>query len=264
MTYDARHSPEVADIETWRALSANNLALQWEHLPRTMGKRWVRWDGVWAADAASKSLYPNSATLLRTLDAPDAAEVVERLDQFYAQDAGAPWMLWSAWPTPDLAPYGMRLGGYPPLMVRLPGKPLPTTGLRIVEALDEATLRDFDEALITGYPINELHFPADRFTDSSALGGPMHFFVGYQDDRPVTCAASYVGAYEVGVYMVATLAEARGKGYGGAVTAASVNIAPHLPAVLQASGYGQPVYKRLGFQSLGPYTLWYKPRGLVR
>lgn len=93
MTGDALPSPELADIESWRAMSADNLALQWEHLPRTMGKRWVRWDGVWAADAASKSPYPNSATLLRALDASDAAEVVERLDQFYARDTGAPWML---------------------------------------------------------------------------------------------------------------------------------------------------------------------------
>jgi GNAT superfamily N-acetyltransferase len=264
MTDDAPRSPELADIAAWRALSADNLALQWEHLPRTMGKRWVRWEDAWAADAASKSPYPNSATLLRPLDVSVAAEVVERLDLFYAQDIGAPWMLWSAWPTPDLAPYGMRLGGYPPLMVRLPGELLPATGLRIVEALDEATLRDFDEALITGYPITELQFPTDRFTDGHTLGGPMHFFVGYQDDRPVTCAVSYVGAREVGIYMVATLPEVRGKGYGGAITAAAINTVPHLPAVLQASDYGQPVYNRLGFQSLGTYTLWYKPRRAAR
>lgn len=264
MTDDAPHSPNLADIEAWRALSADNLALQWEHLPRAIGRRWKRWDNVWAADAASKSPYPNSATLLRPLDAPNAAEVVERLDQFYVQDTGAPWMLWSAWPTPDLAPYGMRLGGYPPLMVRLPGELLPATDLRVVEAFDEATLRDFDITLITGYPINELQFPIDCFIDGRALGGPMHFFVGYQDDRPVTCAASYIGAHEVGIYMVATLPDVRGKGYGGAITAAAINIAPHLPAVLQASGYGQPVYARLGFQTIGTYTLWHKPRGKFR
>lgn len=264
MTHDAPPpAPALTDVDAWRAMSASNLALQWEHIPRAAGKRWVRWDGLWAADAASKSLYPNSATLLRPLADLDAGEVVTRLDTFYAGDTGGPWMLWSAWPTPDLKPYGMFFAGYPPLMVRLPGKALPETSLRIVEATDAAALRDFDEALIKGYPISELAFPHDRFSDERALGGPMHFFVGYQGDRPVSCAASYVGEREVGVYMVATLPEVRGQGFGSAITAAALAIAPQLPAVLQASDFGQPVYERLGFQAVSEYGLWYKPRATI-
>ena len=116
MSGDSWRLPELADGEAWRALSANNLALQWEHLPRTMGGRWERWDAVWAADTASPVAFPNSATLLQPLSASGAGDLIVRLDQFYQQVAGGPWMLWSAWPTPDLALYGMRLAGYPPLM----------------------------------------------------------------------------------------------------------------------------------------------------
>jgi ribosomal protein S18 acetylase RimI-like enzyme len=186
--------------------------------------------------------------------------MVARLDQFYQQEDGGAWMLWSAWPSPDLAPYGMRLAGYPPLMARLPDALAIATDLRIIEAREESDLQDFDEAMIRGYPIPELHFPADRISDGRVLGGPMRFFIGYQDSRPVACAAACVGEREVGVYMVATLPEARGRGYGAAITAAAIAAAPHLPAVLQASGLGQPVYRRLGFQEISPYTLWYKPR----
>ena len=228
-----------------------------------MGRRWVRWDDVWAADAASKSPFPNSATLLRPISAHEAGDIIARLDAFYAEDSGGPWMLWSAWPTPDLAPHGMRLAGYPPLMVRLPGKPIPQSSLRITEANDSATLAHFDAVMINGYPINELHFPTDRLTDERVLGGPMHFYVGNDGERPVTCAASYVGEREAGNYMVATLPEIRGRGYGRAVTAAAIAATPHLPAVLQASGDGQPVYQRLGFQLVGEYTLWYKPRPMA-
>jgi hypothetical protein len=113
--------------------------------------------------------------------------------------------------------------------------------------------------MIDGYPIHEMR-PEDRLTDARALGGPMRFFVGHLGEEPVTCAASYTGQREVGVYMVATLPQARGKGYGGAVTVAAVASAPDLPAVLQASDDGQPVYARLGFQTITPFTLWYKPR----
>lgn len=253
-------TPDLADVEAWRAMSTNNLALQWEHLPRTTGGRWERWDEVWAADTASPVAFPNSATLLKPLAEEDTADIVARLAKFYAQVSGGPWMLWSAWPTPDLAPYGMRLAGYSPLMVRPPGPLALTTNLRIIEAHDEPTLRDFDEAMIHGYPIPELAFPADRITDERVLGGPMRYFVGYQDGRPVACAAAYVGESEVGVYMVATLPEARGKGYGAAITAATLAVVPELPAVLQASDLGQPVYRTLGFEDISLYTLWYKPR----
>jgi ribosomal protein S18 acetylase RimI-like enzyme len=260
MTDNAPAVPELHDLDAWRALSAQNLALLWEHIPRAVGQHTERWNGIWAADANSPFPFPNSATALRPLDDATAADTVARLDAFYAQGCGAPWMLWSAWPTPDLAPFGMQLAGYPPLMVRLPGALEIATDLRTIEATDDEALRDFDKTMINGYPLDELRYPADSLSDSRALGGPMHFFVGYEGTEPVSCAASYVGEREVGVYMVATLPEKRGRGYGAALTATAVNSAPHLPAVLQASDFGQPVYRRLGFEQPGEFTLWFKPR----
>lgn len=263
MTSNASTTPQLSDIDTWRTLSASNLALQFERIPRAMGKSWVRWDDVWAADTKLPAAYPNSATMLRPLAEQEAADVVARLDRFYAGDVSGPWMFWSAWPTPDLTPYGMRAAGQTPLMVRLPS-PIPaaaTTGLRIVEASTEANLLDVDYVMIHGYPIPELTYPDDRITDQRAVGGPLHFFVGYEDDQPVSCAMACIGEREVGIYAVATLPDRRGIGYGGALTLAALAAAPHLPAVLEASDFGQPIYLRLGFQVVSEYTIWYKPRG---
>lgn len=260
MTSHSLPSPILDDTDAWRTLSASNLALQFEHTPRAMGRRWARWDGLWAADATLAAAYPNSATMLRPLAESEAADVVARLDQFYAEDVGGPWMLWSAWPTPDLTPYGMHSAGATPLMVRLPAPTSIATELRISEVSDDAGLRDFDDVVIHGYPIPELTFPDDRITDARALGGQAHFFVGYENETPVSCAMSYVGEREVGIYAVATLPDRRGKGYGRALTIAALAATPQLPAVLQASGYGRPVYLRLGFQIVGEYTVWFKPR----
>ena len=264
MTFNMPPTPHLADKETWRTLSASNLALQFECIPRSMGKTWVRWDGIWAADTKLPAAYPNSATMLRPMAAQEAADVVARLDEFYAdEDVNGPWMLWSAWPTPDLTPFGMRAAGQTPLMVRLPSPipAAPTTGLRIVEARTESDLLDVDYVMIHGYPIPELRFPHDRITDERAFGGPLRFFVGYEGDQPVSCAMACIGEREMGVYAVATLPDRRGKGYGGALTLAALAAAPHLPAVLEASDFGQPVYLRLGFQVVSEYTIWYKPRG---
>ncbi|HEY7019602.1 MAG TPA: GNAT family N-acetyltransferase [Ktedonobacterales bacterium] len=252
--------PDLSDLDAWRERSARNLAAQWEHIPSAMGLPCERWEDVWAADLGSPAPYPNSAALLRPLAEDGAPELVARLDAFYNSHPGGPWMLWSAWPTPDLRATGLRLLEEMPLMVRLPGAlPPAPPELRIVEALDDVTLRAMDHVMIDGYPVHELR-PEERLTDARALGGPMRFFVGYLGDEPVTCAASYTGEQEVGIYMVATMPQARGKGYGGAVTSAAVASAPDLPAILQASGDGQPVYTRLGFQVVTPYTIWYKPR----
>jgi GNAT superfamily N-acetyltransferase len=253
--------PDLTELDAWRDLSSRNLAAQWEHIPHAMGLPCARWEDAWATDLGSPSPFPNSATLLRPLAEDAAEELVERLDAFYAGQPGGPWMIWSAWPTPDLSAYDMRLMGYPPLMVRLPGAlPPAPPELRIVEARDNATLRDLDTVMIEGYPIHEMRSDDQRLTDARALGGPMRFYVGYLGDEPVTCAASYISEREVGVYMVATMPHARGKGYGGAVTAAATASAPDLPATLQASDDGQPVYARLGFQRVAPFTLWFKSR----
>ena len=256
--------PDLTDLDAWRERATRNLAAFWEHTPRAMGLPYQRREDAWAADLGSPTPFPNSATLLRPLTEDAAPELVARLDAFYSHLPGGPWMLWSAWPTPDLSATALRLMGYPPLMVRLPGALPPSPPeLRVVEAQDAATLLAFDRAMIHGYPVDELRAGqrlTGRLSDERALGGPLHFFVGYVDDEPVTCAASYIGEQEVGIYMVATLPQARGKGYGGAVTAAAVGFAPDLPAVLQASDDGQPVYARLGFQRVTPFTAWYKPR----
>jgi len=55
---------------------------------------------------------------------------------------------------------------------------------------------------------------------------------------------------------VATLPEARGRGYGEAVSWAATLCRPELPATLQASSMGRPVYERMGYRSVADFTLW--------
>jgi GNAT superfamily N-acetyltransferase len=248
----------------WLTLSAHNLARFWTHAPRAMGQRIREWDDVWAADAGSPSPYLNSATLLRPLDEDAVDDLAARLSAFYDGGAGGgSWMLWSAWPAPDFTDRGFQLAGNPPLMVLPAGAALPSppAELRIVAVDDARTLRDFESAFIAGYPMPEVtSAPEPRMYDMRALGGPLRLFVGYVGDEPVTASAAYVDGKTVGIYAVATLPKVRGKGYGAALTARAAQTDPTLPAVLQASDDGQPVYLRLGFQVVARYVLWIRPR----
>ena len=83
-----------------------------------------------------------------------------------------------------------------------------------------------------------------------------HHFVGYVDDRPVTAGSAYVDDRLLRVDNIATLDDARGRGYGAAITAASVAVDPSKPAMLIASDLGRPVYERLGFVALFRVTYW--------
>jgi len=241
----------------WIAPSARNLAAFFQ----LIGRRTAKWDDAWVSDAGLPEPVSNSVSLLRPLDDETAPGLTRRLDDFFVE-TGSPWIMWSAWPTPDLAPLGYQLRGHPPLMVRAPGtapKPLPD-GLRIVEVRDADMLSEFERSFIDWYPLDRLRGSAHApLFPPAALSRESRFWIGFADDRPVTVAAACVTDGVVGVYAVATAPEARGRGYGAAITDIAARCDPALPSLLQSSDLGFPVYQRLGFETVSQYTLWLRP-----
>lgn len=79
---------------------------------------------------------------------------------------------------------------------------------------------------------------------------PWQLFVGLERGQPVAASRLFCAAGVAGLYHVATLPEARGRGYGTAVTLAATGAAQELgyrTAILTASPEGYPLYRRLGF-----------------
>jgi GNAT superfamily N-acetyltransferase len=245
----------------WQVAAAQNLAEAWLTPAQAQGHRTSRDARVWAADSDVPHPLMRSATLLTPLGEGEAPALVARLRSFYAAGTGDAWALWSAWPTPDLRPLGGSFVGQPPLMVRTAG-PIPTAPpeLDIREVVDAAMLVDFERTFIEGYPIEELQpFQPGRLFTLPVLGGDYHLWLGYLDGRPVTCAIAQVSDGVVGVHFVATSPEARGRGYGAAITARAACTDPTLPAVLQSSDLGRPVYERIGFSVHSRFDLWVFP-----
>ena len=222
------------------------------------------WDDVWAGDSELREPMTNNATLLRPLDDASVRELTDRLNRFFAGASGGPWLLWSAWPTPDLAPLGYQFGGHPPLMVRPAGMPPMSQpeGLRIAEVDDAEGLAAYERVLIDGFGTHETlgDMPPGGMLRLETIPGPVRYWIGYAADVPVAVAAAVASDGVVGIYAVATMPEARGKGYGGAVTDTAARCDPSLPAVLQASDLGRPVYERIGFAAIAEYTLWLHDR----
>ena len=94
-------------------------------------------------------------------------------------------------------------------------------------------------------------------TDLRAMTEPhIGNVVAYLEGRPVAAAQVVGSGAAAGVYWVGTLPEARGHGFGEAVTAAVTNRGLELGATfatLQASSMGEPIYARMGYQTIYTY-----------
>ncbi len=82
------------------------------------------------------------------------------------------------------------------------------------------------------------------------------YFIGAVDGRAVCVSCVYLDAGIAGIYSVATLADARRRGYGAEVTMAGLRYAAqhgYRVGALEASALGEPVYRRMGFRTVGTW-----------
>ncbi len=87
-------------------------------------------------------------------------------------------------------------------------------------------------------------------------------FVADLDGRPAGIAMTIVSHSVAGIYWVGTSDGARGRGLGWTVTAAAVNAGFDMGAEiasLQASPMGEPLYRRMGFETIFDYELMMCP-----
>jgi GNAT superfamily N-acetyltransferase len=140
-------------------------------------------------------------------------------------------------------------------------KTLPAqVAIRAIE--DQSGAADFASVVIESY--QSLGMPRETgekiFENPERILKPNNFFlVAYWDEKPLSAAMIIFSHSIAGIYWVGTLERARKKGLGEACTAAVTNEAFRRGAaavVLQASPFGEPIYRRLGFQEFTRYP-WY-------
>ncbi|MCI0633603.1 MAG: GNAT family N-acetyltransferase [Actinobacteria bacterium] len=241
------------DEDLLRRLAANSAGAYRTWVDR-LGKRTRFWDDLSCADLELAVALPvNGATLL-TGPRDGAHDLLERAAAFFAERPGGPYELWSLWPLPRFSNSGHE-GQQVPCMIREPGGSPPgaPADLEIVEVADASTARQAE------WLIDEV-FEARTVPGSllalACLDDRFRVWLGRVDGRPVTTATAYIGDGFVGIYAVATAAHARGKGYAEAVTWSATLCRPELPATLQASQMGRPVYERMGYRTVAEFTVW--------
>jgi len=233
-------------------------------LAQARGDAAERIEGVVSmTDSASPLPFWNRAVLEQPVETAD--QIVPALQAFYGRRSSHPFLVDSAWPTPDLREHGFTLMGHPPLMLRPAhtALPDPPPELRIVRVTDAAGARDLERTLVEGYPAPQLQPFSDvtLFTPATFDAPGWHHFVGYLDDRPVAAGSCSVGTRLLRVENIATLGDVRGRGYGVAITAAVIGVDLTKPAALVASDLGRPIYEKLGFAAMLRVTYWLGLRG---
>ncbi len=232
-------------------------------LAEARGERTYRDPGRLAmADGASPMPFSNLVVLERP-PRDDTDDLIAEIRAFFGGNSGGPCLLKSLFPLPDLTPLGCTLMGHPPVMMRVPAPlPAPPSDIEIVRVADERTARDFEETLVLGFPVNELQpFRAGCVLPPGSLdaAGWQHF-LGYADGRPVAAGSSFTDSQLLRVENIAVTSNARGRGFGAAITVATMEADPTIPATLVASDPGRPVYERLGYRALHRATYWLVPR----
>jgi GNAT superfamily N-acetyltransferase len=191
----------------------------------------------------------------------DPAAAVRRIADHY-RSLESPFVIWFRdQVTPGLADACAAAGlvehWQPPLMVL---DPLPASspgvpeGLR-VDVVTAETVADHGVVLTEGFGmpaelVGVLAVPAFVELPGFTL------LVGRIGGEPVATVAAFVAEGVAGIYNVATVPSARGRGYGAALTWAAVGVgrdAGAARAILQASEQGAPVYERMGFLAPSRY-----------
>lgn len=210
-----------------------------------LGLRSQRAGGIWLALDRPPRIYLAGITL-------DPSVPSEAL-------AGVPGSVGDVWQTLDLTPHGFRIWRTEPWFHRAPGA-LPDargSGLELVHVSTPAEVYEFEAVSVRGFGSeDDVVEPGTIHPPSVLADDAMHMFIGRVDGRAVAAAMGYRLDDVVGVFGVTTVASARRRGYGTAVTRAAMLTDTGLPAVLAPSEEAANMYLQLGFEPVGALSIW--------
>jgi len=198
-------------------------------------------------------------------DGDAGARAAEVADSYIA--AGVPWMWWA---TPSTTPAGLDAVLEERGLARedVPGMYADLAATPATPRVDGLTLQTTDDAdvfvaaMVAGFGL-------PPFVREPMTAIMRHFpetlnVIGYVDGRAVACGTAYLTGPTAGLYNIATVDDARGRGIGYAVTTTLMQLARGAGAdhaVLHATEAGRPVYERAGFEhvcNLAQYV-WMPP-----
>lgn len=136
-------------------------------------------------------------------------------------------------------------------------RPRPRHNLEIVRVANRRDREQWARTFAAGYgfPLEWAPSFADLFGGMESAADDYQGYLAFENGVAVATSTLMLSSGVAGLYDVAVLPEARGRGIGAAITWAPYAEAESLGyriAVLHASTLGRPMYERMGFEVLGP------------
>ena len=179
----------------------------------------------------------------------------------------APGAICDSWDVLDLEPAGLRVWRREPWLMRGAGPLPPGRGpdkLELVKVSTAAEVVEVEAVSVRGFGNEEATVEPGTFHPPTILDDPrMGLWLGRVDGEPVGAAMGYRTESAVGIFGVTTIASARRRGYGGALTRAAALPETGLPSVLASSAEGRSLYESLGFGEVGRLAIWARPHGVT-
>lgn len=175
--------------------------------------------------------------------------------------ADVPGSICDPWQSLELGAHGFRVWRTEPWFHR---RPAPLTverppKLEIVAVSTPDEVYEFEAVSVRGFGSEDDSIEPGTWHPPAVLeDDAMKMFIGRVDGRAVAAAMGYRTDRVVGVFGVTTVASARRRGYGTALTRAAMLTDTGLPAILAPSPEGASVYRRLGFSDVGALNIWSK------
>jgi len=223
----------------------------------------ARWHASWLRALGLRS--ERDVDAWRALDRPPLiyfAGITLRPEAGYETVVGAPGSICDTWQSLDLGAEGFRVWRTDPWFYRPPGDapdlPRPPE-LELVAVSTPAEVYEFEVVSVRGFGGEDDSVEPGTYHPPSILeDDAMKMFLGRVDGQAVAAAMGYVTDDAVGVFGVTTVASARRRGYGTAVTRAAMFTETGLPAILAPSKQAERLYARLDFERVGELSIWVK------
>jgi GNAT superfamily N-acetyltransferase len=228
----------------------------------------IEQDDLLMTNCAGATPITNASIRLSRAGGLSAAEVIDRIQSFYASRSSGFSVHIRKHLDADLEAACQKenmnqISDAPGMIISepVPDGPLPGQ-LELRQVTDDAGAADFATVAIDSY--QSLGMAAEIglkiFTTHGRCIKPYNYIVvGYLSGAPAGCAMVMMSHSIAGINWVGTIQSARGKGIAEACTRAVTNEALRRGAqfvVLQASTFGEPLYRRMGFREITRYP-WY-------
>ena len=250
----------LASAEEQAASVEANLAAIQAHYATEVFDR----DGIRFCFSGLKWRVLNGAVLAH-LDQPKAeGRIAETLAWFRERSVPWRWIVGPLSAPPDLGTRlvgaGMRAASDHPGMVlrldRMRDEPPDLAGLEVREVVDETDFGGWADVQRDTWGLSAESDAAWRSAHLRLGFGrelPLRNYLAELDGKPVGGAAVFFAEGVAGIYNVAVIPEARGKGIGREVTLAALRDARELGfslSTLGSSDLGLPVYLRIGYEEV--------------